>query len=182
TAPTPIDLSYDVYIPPSGNETGDALVILHGLFGSKRNFASLSKAFLRDLDRPVYTLDLRNHGSSKHATPMTYEAMAEDVRHFITRLKLNGVSLLGHSMGGKVAMTLALSPSPPNLANLIVSDIAPTQSSLSPSFKVYLNSMARIQDPASNIRTREEANSALQEVEKVFRLVHTIKELEVLML
>ncbi|KAG6889008.1 hypothetical protein C0995_004476 [Termitomyces sp. Mi166 len=93
---------------------------------------------------------------------MTYEAMAADVRQFITEHKLEDVSILGHSMGGKVAMTLALSPSPLNLANLIISDIAPTRMSLSSSFKRYLGAMAHIADPASNIRTREEADLALK--------------------
>lgn len=64
-------------------------------------------------------------------------------------------------------MTLALSPSPPNLANLIISDIAPTRLSLSPAFKRYLDVMACIADPASNIRTREQADSALKAEEKV---------------
>ncbi|KAG6916206.1 hypothetical protein DXG01_007836 [Tephrocybe rancida] len=166
THSNPVDLSYEAYIPPNGDKTSGAVVILHGLFGSKRNFASLCKAFLRDLDRPIYALDLRNHGASPHATPMTYESMAADVRHFIVKNGLEDVSLLGHSMGGKVAMTLALSPSPPSLANLIVSDIAPTRSSLSPSFKRYLGVMAQISDPASKIRTREEADSAFKAEEK----------------
>lgn len=66
--------------------------------GSKQNFSSLSKAFMRDLDRPIYALDLRNHGSSPHATPMNYESMAADVRHFLDEKKLKDVSLFGHSM------------------------------------------------------------------------------------
>ncbi|KAG6876906.1 hypothetical protein C0993_012162 [Termitomyces sp. T159_Od127] len=166
TGPSSIDLSFEEYIPSNGNKTSGAVVILHGLFGSKRNFASLCKAFLRDLNRPIYALDLRNHGSSAHVQPMTYEAMAADVRHFITEHELKDVSILGHSMGGKVAMTLALSPSPPDLANLIISDIAPTRLSLSPAFRRYLGVMARITDPVSNIRTREEADSALKAEEK----------------
>ncbi|KAG6865003.1 hypothetical protein C0991_005691 [Blastosporella zonata] len=92
--------------------------------------------------------------------------MAADVEHFITKNELSNVSLLGHSMGGKVAMSLALSPSCPDLANLIISDIAPTRSSLSPSFKRYLGVMARIADPSSNIRTREQADAALKAEEQ----------------
>ncbi|KAG6844682.1 hypothetical protein H0H87_004657 [Tephrocybe sp. NHM501043] len=63
-------------------------------------------------------------------------------------------------------MTLALSPSPPNLANLIVSDIVPIRSSLSPSFQRYLEVMARIADPSSNVKTRDEADSILKAEEK----------------
>ncbi|KAF8071586.1 alpha/beta-hydrolase [Lyophyllum atratum] len=167
TQAIPVDLSSDAYIPPGGNKTEGAVLILHGLFGSKRNFASLCKAFQRDLNRPIYALDLRNHGSSPHARPMTYESMAADVHHFITKNQLADVSVLGHSMGGKVAMTLALSsPVPTSLSNLIVSDIAPTRSSLSPAFVRYLKLMARIEDPASQVRTREEADKILQAEEK----------------
>lgn len=84
----------------------------------KRNWLSLSKAFHRDLQRPVYTLvriallyspsltesfflasqDLRNHGSSPHARPMNYEAMAHDILHFFRSHSLSNVSLIGHSM------------------------------------------------------------------------------------
>ncbi|KAF5379698.1 hypothetical protein D9615_005736 [Tricholomella constricta] len=163
---TPVDLSSEPYIPPNGNTTDGAVVILHGLFGSKRNFASLCKAFVRDLNRPVYALDLRNHGSSPHTTPMNYESMAADVSHFITKNNLKEVSLLGHSMGGKVAMTLALSSSLPSLSNLIISDIAPVRSSLSPSFQRYLKVMSDIEDPATDVRTREAADKILQTVEK----------------
>ncbi|KAG5638548.1 hypothetical protein H0H81_012049, partial [Sphagnurus paluster] len=156
--------------------------------GSRKNFASLCKAFARDLDRPVYALDLRNHGSSPHAQPMNYQSMAADVHHFITKNKLKDVSLLGHSMwvfpfrvqlkklltfwvtefrGGKVAMTLALSASLPTLSNLIVSDIAPTRSALSPSFQRYLKVMSHIENPVTGIRTREAADKVLQSEEKV---------------
>lgn len=67
--------------------------------GSKRNWTSLHKAFHRSLPQhSIHTLDLRNHGASPYATPMTYAAMAEDVLHYIESRKLTNVSLLGHSM------------------------------------------------------------------------------------
>lgn len=67
--------------------------------GSKRNWISMCKALHRQMpQRPVYALDLRNHGSSPHAVPMTYEAMAADVHKFIQDKKLTRVALLGHSM------------------------------------------------------------------------------------
>ncbi|RDB25620.1 Abhydrolase domain-containing protein C22H12.03 [Hypsizygus marmoreus] len=166
-SPNPVPLAYTAVIPCNGNKTDGAVVILHGLFGSKRNFESLCKAFGRDLNLPIYALDLRNHGSSPHVTPMNYESMAADVLHFIQLMKLKDVSLLGHSMGGKVAMTLALeSPSPLELSNLIISDIAPTQASISPSFLRYLMAMSKIEDPAMNIKTREAAGKILAAEEK----------------
>ena len=67
--------------------------------GSKRNWASICKAFHRDMpERPIYALDLRNHGSSPHALPMTYESMASDVRKFVEDKQLKNIVLLGHSM------------------------------------------------------------------------------------
>lgn len=69
------------------------------LSGSKRNWTSLHKAFHRALPyHSVHTLDLRNHGASPRATPMTYTAMAEDVLYYIDTHNLSNVALLGHSM------------------------------------------------------------------------------------
>lgn len=120
-----VDLSCTAYLPEDGNATDRALLILHGLLsvrwvylfkyqfrtitfvfllatlwsGSKRNWTSICKALHRDMpERPIYALDLRNHGSSPHALPMTYEAMASDVRKFVEDKQLNNVALLGHSM------------------------------------------------------------------------------------
>ncbi|KAJ4489882.1 alpha/beta-hydrolase [Lentinula aciculospora] len=165
----PVDLDYLEQIPENGNNTEGALVILHGLFGSKRNWSSLSKVFSRHLGVPVYALDLRNHGSSPHALPMSYTAMATDVMHFIEKKNLSKISLLGHSMGGKVAMTLALNPSlPPSvLQNLIVADIAPVPAHLSSEFLLYIKAMKRIE--TMRLRTRKEAEKVLTEYEKVCR-------------
>ncbi|KAI0044287.1 alpha/beta-hydrolase [Auriscalpium vulgare] len=157
----PVDLHYDVVPPADGSKTDKPLVILHGLFGMKRNWHSLSKAFSRDLKRPVYALDLRNHGTSPHVEPMTYEAMASDVLHFCEKHSLTNVSLLGHSMGGKVAMAVALSPSLPQdlLAHLIVADIAPSRGSLSSEFQGYVEAMNKIE--ASRVSSRKEAQEIL---------------------
>ncbi|KAE9392569.1 alpha/beta-hydrolase [Gymnopus androsaceus JB14] len=162
----PVDLEFLEQIPENGNRTEGALVILHGLFGSKRNWSSLSKAFSRDLDIPVYALDLRNHGTSPHALPMTYSAMAADVLHFIQQRNLSKISLLGHSMGGKVVMALALNPSLPHsvLHNLIVADIAPIRASLSGEFLSYIEAMKRVE--SMKLRTRKEALEVLAEYEK----------------
>ncbi|TFY83484.1 hypothetical protein EWM64_g527 [Hericium alpestre] len=156
-----MDLRYDCIRAPDGNKTDRPLVILHGLFGMKRNWLSLSKAFAKDLQRPVYSLDLRNHGSSPHAEPMNYQAMANDVLHFFENHSLTNVSLLGHSMGGKAAMTLALSPVlPPGLLqHLIVADIAPARGKLSDAFSGYAKAMIEIE--AARVSTRQEAQHIL---------------------
>ncbi|NIW86825.1 MAG: alpha/beta fold hydrolase [Gammaproteobacteria bacterium] len=105
-------------------ETGDGppLLVMHGVFGSGTNWRSITKALAAD--RRVFTLDLRNHGSSPHAEHMDYRSMAEDVGAFMERQGLERAALLGHSMGGKTAMQLALS-APGRVECLIVVDIAP---------------------------------------------------------
>ncbi|KJA20544.1 hypothetical protein HYPSUDRAFT_43037 [Hypholoma sublateritium FD-334 SS-4] len=167
-----VDLSYTSYIPEDGNETDKPLVILHGLFGSKRNWGSLCKALHRDMpQRPIYAVDLRNHGTSPHVTPMTYEAMASDVHKFIEDKKLKGVALLGHSMGGKAAMTYALSTKTLNissdrLSQLIVVDIAPSIGKLSSEFISYVSAMQEIEAlPPGVIKTRTDADNKLKAYE-----------------
>ena len=81
---------------------GEAVVILHGLFGSRRNWVSIAKA-LSETHR-VITVDMPNHGESDWLEPVTYEAMAEAIGAFITDQNLRGCTLMGHSMGGKTAI------------------------------------------------------------------------------
>ncbi|KAG1845326.1 alpha beta-hydrolase [Suillus subalutaceus] len=166
TAVSPVELAHDEHIPADGNRSHRPLLILHGLFGSKRNWQSLSKAFMRDLSRPVYTLDLRNHGSSPHVRPMTYSHMAADVLSFCQKHSLRDISLMGHSMGGKVAMALALHPELPSdlLADLIVSDIAPVRAKVSQDTVQHIRAMEIIQ--AGNISTRKEADEIMSEHEQ----------------
>ncbi len=101
---------------------GPPLVILHGLFGSARNWTSLARQLGET--HHVYALDLRNHGASGWAETMTYEEMAGDVRAFLARHGLEGAVVMGHSMGGKTAMCLALEEGS-LIGRLIVVDIAP---------------------------------------------------------
>jgi pimeloyl-ACP methyl ester carboxylesterase len=101
---------------------GPPLVILHGLFGSARNWTTLARQ-LGETHR-VYALDLRNHGASGWAETMTYEEMAGDVRAFLVRHGLEGAAVMGHSMGGKTAMWLAVEEGS-LIGRLIVVDIAP---------------------------------------------------------
>jgi esterase len=101
---------------------GKPVIILHGLFGSSRNWQSVSKILSENFQ--VITPDLRNHGQSFHAESMTYTEMAEDILELIKTNSLDNVSLIGHSMGGKVAMINALLRSDV-IDKLAVLDIAP---------------------------------------------------------
>ena len=103
-------------------KTSTPLLILHGLFGSNSNWANLARQF--SATREVYALDLRNHGQSPHANSMNFAEMTSDVLEFIQAQGLSECDLLGHSMGGKVAMQLALN-NPNCLNKLIIADIAP---------------------------------------------------------
>jgi esterase len=101
---------------------GFPLVILHGLFGSSDNWQTISKQLKPEFN--IFAVDLRNHGNSPHLDPFDYQVMAEDVRDFVNSQQLREVFLLGHSMGGKVAMQFA-SRFPERVRKLIVADIAP---------------------------------------------------------
>ena len=103
-------------------ENGPDFVVLHGLFGSGKNWRSFAGSLEEDFQ--VWTLDARNHGDSPHADSMSYQQMAEDVVRFFDGNELENVIILGHSMGGKTAMQLALQ-FPDRIAALIVVDIAP---------------------------------------------------------
>ncbi len=103
--------------------TGTPFIILHGFLGSGDNWKTLGKRF-SELGYQVHILDQRNHGKSFHDAEFNYEAMAEDLHIYCTHFGLKDIVLLGHSMGGKVAMTFALRHSK-SVKQLIVADIAP---------------------------------------------------------
>ncbi|APX93160.1 alpha/beta hydrolase [Halomonas sp. 1513] len=100
---------------------GTPLVVVHGLMGSADNWRSHVKQWHRR--RRVVAVDLRNHGRSPHAPGMRYAEMADDLLACLDGLGIDRCHLLGHSMGGKVVMTLARQ-APERVASLIVADIA----------------------------------------------------------
>jgi len=101
--------------------TQTTLVIAHGLFGSSRNWRAIARQLSRD--RQVIALDMRNHGQSPFSDTHSYADMAGDLAEFLAGLD-RPADLLGHSMGGKAAMLLALQE-PALIQKLIVVDIAP---------------------------------------------------------
>ncbi|PWJ44766.1 alpha/beta fold hydrolase [Sediminitomix flava] len=101
---------------------GEPLIVLHGLFGSSDNWMPQTK-ILSEKYR-VFLVDQRNHGQSPHADEWNYEVMVEDLKAFIEEYDIKNPNILGHSMGGKVAMLFAVKY--PELINkLIVVDISP---------------------------------------------------------
>lgn len=103
------------------NPGAPTLVILHGLLGASRNWSSVIKDLGERFD--VHALDLRNHGHSPHAESMRWEELSGDVRAYLERNELSKVVLLGHSLGGKVAMRLACRQ-PDRIGSLMIIDIA----------------------------------------------------------
>lgn len=102
--------------------SGPAILLLHGLFGSLTNLAKLAD----DLQHNHTTIqvDLRNHGQSPRSLQMNYPLMAKDVLELLDRLDLPQATLVGHSMGGKVAMSLSQIAAD-RIAQIVILDIAP---------------------------------------------------------
>ena len=101
---------------------GEPVFLIHGLFGSLENLGMVAKPLSEHFK--VISVDVRNHGASFHADTMTYKEMANDIIELIAYLDIDSAIFLGHSMGGKIAMQLALS-FPEKVTKLIVADIAP---------------------------------------------------------
>ncbi|MFP4059807.1 MAG: alpha/beta fold hydrolase [Bacteroidales bacterium] len=143
---------------------GPPVIILHGLYGSSDNWFSFSRD-LSDLGYAVYIPDARNHGESSHSEEHSYEAMRDDIKEFMQKQEIEKAYLIGHSMGGKTAISFAMEY-PEMLKGLAVIDIAPRSyseksrdASALPSHGEILEAMDLL--PLSSIRTREEADEVL---------------------
>lgn len=101
---------------------GQPIVLIHGLFGSLENLGMVAKPLAEHYQ--VISVDVRNHGSSFHENSMEYPELAQDVISVLEHLNIKQADFLGHSMGGKIAMQVALS-FPERVKKLIVADIAP---------------------------------------------------------
>jgi esterase len=134
---------------------GPPLVILHGLFGSAHNWTTIARRLGANFR--VLVPDLRNHGASPWARPMDYESMAADVSSFLAAQKIEAVPIVGHSMGGKAAMVLALTE-PSRVARLVVVDIAPVPRG--PVRDPMVEAMMRLD--LSHMTRRAEADAALK--------------------
>jgi pimeloyl-ACP methyl ester carboxylesterase len=153
------------YKPASSDELqGDnPIVIIHGLFGSHRNWHPVADVLAKQF--PVYSLDLRNHGQSPHDDDMSYPAMAQDVAEFINQEGLQSANLIAHSMGGKVAMWLALTQ-PELIHKLVIVDIAPV--SYEHDFAEVLAAFDAV--PLAQLSTRREADEWMAQHLQQFEL------------
>jgi len=104
------------------SEAGECLIILHGLFGNQGNWSQHAKLFANTF--AVYGMDHRNHGRSEWGNGMSYDVLASDVANTMALHGINRSHFIGHSMGGKTAMQLALTR-PDLVDKLVIVDIAP---------------------------------------------------------
>ena len=133
-----------------GDATHPPVLILHGFFASSRNWRQVAEKLA--IDYHVYVLDMRNHGSSPPHPLMDYVSMTADVLQFMDDHGLKTASLLGHSMGGKVAMWFALKH-PERVNKLVVADIAPV--SYSHCFNKLIAALKAV--PLHDISNRKQA-------------------------
>ncbi|XP_036910657.1 protein ABHD11 isoform X2 [Sturnira hondurensis] len=141
--PRSVPLSYQLLDGEAGRP---ALVFLHGLLGCKTNFNSIAKALARQTGRRVLTVDARNHGDSPHIPDMSYEAMSQDLQDLLPQLGLVPCVLIGHSMGGRTAMLLALQR-PELVERLVAVDISPVNTTSVSEFPAYVAAMRAIDIP-----------------------------------
>lgn len=146
---TPVPLSVRDY---GGPENGEQVILLHGLLGSSRNWQSLARLLAERYH--VTALDLRNHGSSPHSPIMDYAHMAADVSECLQGRRAH---VIGHSMGGKVAMRLACT-APDSVKSLTVIDIAPR--AYPARWQAEFAAMQRL--PVERLRSRAEAEELLE--------------------
>lgn len=135
---------------------GHPLILLHGLFGSSDNWGVVAKHFSQFYR--VISIDLRNHGKSPHSATQTYQEMADDILALCDTLSLSQIHLLGHSLGGKVAMQFA-TKYPQYMGKLIVVDMA---------MRAYVDAHTYLIDSMlaldlNQLQTRAEADKALSQ-------------------
>ncbi|MCW7466975.1 alpha/beta fold hydrolase [Leptospira levettii] len=149
-------LNYKVYpfqnSDPTKKSIGD-IVILHGLFGSSKNWVTVAK-FLSEFGQ-VYAVDQRNHGDSPHSDEHSIPLMANDLETFLHDLKIQNPILLGHSMGGLVAMYFDLMH-PGALSRLIIQDISPRSYPFA-----YDNEIMSMSFPLSGFNSRTEIDAEM---------------------
>jgi len=152
---------------------GQPLILLHGLFGSADNWGAIAKHFAQHYQ--VISVDLRNHGRSPHHASQSYADMADDLIRLCDSLTIDKIHLLGHSMGGKVAMQFA-TQFPSRMGKLIVVDMAIR--AYDDAHTHLIEAMLAVNLPS--MRTRNEIDQALsstidEKVVRQFLLMNLVK-------
>lgn len=145
-----VELAYDEL----GKNNPIPLIILHGFFASSRNWRQIAERLSALFH--VYVLDLRNHGNSPHHATMDYQSMADDVLRFLDRHHIDKTHILGHSMGGKIAMWFGFNH-PERIYKQVIVDIAPK--AYSHNFEKLIQALRNL--PLDNIQNRKQAEQLL---------------------
>ncbi|WP_369600694.1 alpha/beta fold hydrolase [Hahella sp. SMD15-11] len=135
---------------------GSPVILVHGLFGSMENLGAIARLLAGEFE--VHSLDMRNHGRSPHTDHMDYATMSQDILKYMNRAGLDQAAMLGHSMGGKTVMQLALN-APERVTRLVVADIAPVR--YPPHHQSVMAGLSAIGDP-SRLTSRAEADAILK--------------------
>lgn len=149
----PVSLNYETL---GSDQAQPTIILIHGLFGDLDNLKSLARQLAADYH--CVLVDVRNHGDSSHSDVMTYPAMAADIKALMQHLGLPHAIFIGHSMGGKIAMQVALQE-PELVQTLIVADIAPV--AYDERHRYILDALTEI-DP-SQLSKRQQADQQLAE-------------------
>ena len=153
--PNSIKLFYQEYLSEFIGKHRSTLIIIHGLFGSSQNWHKISSKL--SCCCKVIAVDLRNHGNSPHADTNSYSEFADDLNTILNSCTDSKVVIMGHSMGGKVAMACSLM-FPKKVHGLIVCDIAPVTYS-----KSVVQHISLLQQIQLTVRSKREAISILRE-------------------
>jgi esterase len=155
---------------------GHAVILMHGMFGSLSNLGNLARHLATQCR--VISVDLRNHGDSPHESIMDIPSMANDVVELMDDLALSEASLVGHSLGGKVAMQVALNYSE-RVTTLVVADISPI--AYSPRQDAALDALTQLS--LANVLNRAEADALVavhvpQAQTRAFLLKNLVRNLQ----
>lgn len=163
-------LNYRIYGQVDKHQS--PLIVLHGLLGSLDNWHTFASK--QQTERCIIAIDMRNHGNSPHVEGMNYRLMVQDVLEVANHLQLQSFDLMGHSMGGKAAMWLALEH-PERLKNLIIVDIAPVN--YPPRHQAILQAMLTM--PLASFKSRKEADTWLAPtIQQAFERAFLLKNLK----
>lgn len=144
------ELFYKTY-----GHTGKPLIILHGLFGMLDNWHSIAQKLA--LNFTVFTVDLRNHGHSFHSGDMNFKVMCDDIKRLMDHLQLPSADFIGHSMGGKLVMSLA-GEYPQLINRAIIADIAPRK--YPDGHTIHFKAMLDVMD--KHVKSRKDAEEIMQ--------------------
>ncbi len=137
--------------------SGQPVIIMHGLLGMSDNWVTIGRKLAEEFS--VFLPDLRNHGQSPHSLEINYEVMADDLNEFIEDNNIKNPVIVGHSMGGKVAMLYALNH-PDMVKGLVVVDISPSENTSNDYNFGIVSAMMSVNLNA--VHSREEVSEALQ--------------------